>query len=227
MQTAFKTDTTTQILCSTLEVTLESIRKIYKAWEVILRDISDADDGITLERWLQWFIEACLALLEDQAKLKWNNQAEAQRVASYYTSMQAFLKQLLITVVPAQAITRPPVLVEGLTTAIARNTMDSLEHLVAKVEHQVQLAQTLGTLLQKSEQSLLDEAEMSFWRHVLAPAAKDALAQALHLDPKATPNQFQVADGFAQPFDCYPVQDLRRAILARSKRYSDWRDDIA
>lgn len=226
VQAEFKTTTTTSILCSSLEITLDSIRKMDKVWSAVLRNTSENDDGISTSKRLEWFIEACLGQLEEPAKLKWNNQAEAQRDASSYTSLTAFLKQLFLVVVPAKAITRPTALIESLSTTISRTNIDSLEHLLAKVEHQVQLAQTFGCLIKHSEQNLLDAAELTFWRQILSPTTQDALAQALHIDPKATPVRFQVTEGQEQPFDCYSVQDVRRTIKARSNRQSDWTEDI-
>ena len=221
---AFKTETTTTIMCTSLEVTLDAIRKIDKTWLAIQRASAEADDGVSQGKRLQWFIEACLEQLDEPAKLKWDNQLEHLRDTSYYPSLTAFLKQLFHAVVPPNEVKRPTALLEHLCSSLAPNNIDSLGHLLAKVEHQVQLAHTLGKLIQNSEGVLLEEEEFKFWEKVLSPTAKDALATALHL--KAKPCRYQVAEGFEQPFTCYTLQEVRQALRARGGRQSDWKLDI-
>jgi hypothetical protein len=216
------------ITSSPLEEMLDSLLSIQRVWTTFLRDEDNADDGISSHKKLLWFIELCLTRLDGNAKAKWRQLSTAKQEASYYQTMDDFLKQLYETATPKTAFRKPSELIEGLSSSLSRESLDSWEGLLAKVATQVERAEILGRFAPGAEPAVLVNAELKFWNTVLTPQAKDALVERLYLQGVVAMAQSQQSKSLSRlsRFDLYPLDEVRTALHARAGRETPWDLDI-
>ncbi len=218
----------TKIPSSPLETMLDSIHHIQKVWTTFLRDEDNAVDGIESRKKRLWFMEICLTRLDEAAQTKWRHLSADKQEASYYPTLEAFLRQLFEATIPRNALKKPSDLIEGLSSSISRASLDSWESLLALVAVQVQRAAVLGKFTPGADQAVLDNAELKFWATILTPQAKDELAATLYLHEVVAQAPSQLSREFTRTsrFDLYPLEAVRAALYARADRETPWDLDI-
>ena len=216
------------ITSSPLEEMLDSLYGIQKVWTTFLRDEDNADDGIGSRKKRLWFIELCLTRLDGNATTKWRQLNADKQEASYYQTLDDFLKQLFEAATPKAAFKKPSELIEVLSSSITRVSFDSWEALLAKVAMQVQRAEELGKFAPGAEPAVLVNAELKFWNTVLTPQAKDALAERLFYQRLVVGARSQQSQDLPRlsRFDLYPLAEVRAALQARADRETPWDLDI-